>query len=489
MRFTSLFGLILSACATAAVAQAPSTPPSVQCGQEGGTSAACQWGDTLVLKPASAASQVQSATLDIRVGGQPIVRVPLQAQSDADPTTGASHFRLERARVVNEIQSRVASDANVQGVVGSLVARTAVADVQVTGSHASGSLPSVPLKLDLTTLWSSGDLRPALHELTCRGGEDDPGGASRRCPFGSELRFNVPGLRHWWPADKHPADKMTLVLNGVVFKQVPRTPLVTEPPSFSFQLQRGLLNSDTVDPWESLLAGRDENVALKVSLGNDKGELLGPVREGLVLQTGERHAGTALFLLTAVVFGVLVYNRPSFLRDAPPLDDMTREEKRMLALSLGRTQMFFWTLFVAVAWAWLWWWTGTPFSFNQTALVLIGISAATAVGASAKAVLEKEVEALKASTDAAEQQKLRQSILDKTRTQGLWADLSRDADANDSGAGLHRVQAMAFTLMMGAAFAISVVVGLAMPHFPETALALMGISGSLYVGFKFLPSN
>lgn len=486
MRFTSLCTWVLGACAAAATAQASSTAPSAQCGQEASTPGACQWGDTLVLKPASAASQVRSATLDIRVAGQPVVRVPLQALADADPSTGAGSFRLERARAVSEIQSSMASEARVQVVVGSLVARTAVADVQVTGSHAGGALPSVPLKLDLTTLWSSGDIRPALHGLTCLGGDDNPGGALQRCPFGSELRFNVPGLRQWWPADKHPGDKMTLVLNGVVFKQVPRTPLVTEPPSFSFELQRGLLNSDAVDPWSPLLAQRDEAVPLEVSLGNDKGEVMTQARGGLVLQVGERMAGTALFTLAAVVFGVAVFLRPAFLRDAPVLDDMSEDEKRLLALSLGRTQMFFWTLFVMVAWAWLWWWTGSPFSFNQTALVLIGISAATAVGASAKAVLEEEVARLKTLGEA-EAKALRATIIEQTRARGAWSDLS--SNAGDAGTGLHRVQVMAFTLLMGAAFAISVVVGLAMPHFPETALALMGISGSIYVGFKFLPAS
>ena len=52
----------------------------------------------------------------------------------------------------------------------------------------------------------------------------------------------------------------------------------------------------------------------------------------------------------------------------------------------------------------------------------------------------------------------------------------------------HRFQIFAWTIVLIAVFIASVYNGLAMPEFDAKLLALMGISGGTYIGFK-LPNQ
>lgn len=66
-------------------------------------------------------------------------------------------------------------------------------------------------------------------------------------------------------------------------------------------------------------------------------------------------------------------------------------------------------------------------------------------------------------------------------TTGWYRDLTTDLN----GGAVHRVQIFAWTLLLGVVFVISVYTDLAMPQFDNTLLALMGLSGAGYVGFKY----
>ena len=54
----------------------------------------------------------------------------------------------------------------------------------------------------------------------------------------------------------------------------------------------------------------------------------------------------------------------------------------------------------------------------------------------------------------------------------------------DDGDSLHRLQMLIWTVVLGAIFVYSVLQNLVMPEFSNEALALMGLSGGTYVGFK-----
>lgn len=71
----------------------------------------------------------------------------------------------------------------------------------------------------------------------------------------------------------------------------------------------------------------------------------------------------------------------------------------------------------------------------------------------------------------------------KARAEGFFKDILEDENGNS----LHRLQMVFFTLLTGTLFAINTLAlapGGALPPISEDMLALMGISNSLYVGFK-----
>jgi hypothetical protein len=70
-------------------------------------------------------------------------------------------------------------------------------------------------------------------------------------------------------------------------------------------------------------------------------------------------------------------------------------------------------------------------------------------------------------------------------TQGWFKDITSDIN----GTTIHRLQALCWTLALGAVFVITVYRTLAMPDFNGTLLTLMGISSASYVGFKFPEMN
>jgi hypothetical protein len=70
-------------------------------------------------------------------------------------------------------------------------------------------------------------------------------------------------------------------------------------------------------------------------------------------------------------------------------------------------------------------------------------------------------------------------------TQGWFKDITTDLN----GTAVHRVQAVCWTLALGAVFVITVYRTLAMPDFNANLLTLMGISSAGYVGFKYPEKN
>jgi len=59
------------------------------------------------------------------------------------------------------------------------------------------------------------------------------------------------------------------------------------------------------------------------------------------------------------------------------------------------------------------------------------------------------------------------------------------AISDAEGISLHRFQMAIWTVVLGIIFVAAVYNNLAMPELSSTLLALMGISGGTYIGFKF----
>src|SRR5262249_37912308 len=183
----------------------------------------------------------------------------------------------------------------------------------------------------------------------------------------------------------------------------------------------------------------------------------------------------------------------------------------------------FWFFVVTVSYVLVWMITSDRETLTESALGLLGISAATALGAAAVGASKgnaaegkrQDLETEQASLDARlkelgtqiaasssqdlsalkDEQVKKNTRLDQVKkeiqelvsettpqkTEGFLRDILTDAD----GISLHRFQMVVWTIILGFIFAASVYNSLAMPQFSGTILALMGISGGTYIGFKF----
>jgi len=195
--------------------------------------------------------------------------------------------------------------------------------------------------------------------------------------------------------------------------------------------------------------------------------------------------------------------------------------------SLGRWQMAVWFSLIFTSYVFLYILLGDLNTLPSQALILLGISGATALAAVEVDVYKdsppdavnqalrllginsfQDVARIRAEiadrqaqltntanpVSGASAQQLAAEIFDrqlKLRTyeeqiapyvsEGWFKDISTDIN----GPALHRVQVVCWTILFGVIFIDGVWESLAMPTFSDTLLALMGVSGASYVGFKF----
>ena len=237
-------------------------------------------------------------------------------------------------------------------------------------------------------------------------------------------------------------------------------------------------NSIQHSSWDN--DGRDVVVALV----GDKGQVVGGGAMRLTLPMSPHQrlltvAGIALVLVILLVI-VGVKMKWSFLRDdyAVPIDVLAIEKR---PFSLGKFQMMFWTLAIAVATiAVLTVFFELP-NYNETAIALMGISLGTAVGAVAivPASVTKLVDTFKAdpANSTAKQQ-----LLDKASSAGFFKDVLRDYDSQSTD--LHRLQNFILTLVIGSHFVWMTYRGANFPTINTALLAAMGVSGGAFLGFK-----
>jgi hypothetical protein len=229
-------------------------------------------------------------------------------------------------------------------------------------------------------------------------------------------------------------------------------------------------------------------------------------------------------LLALLVAVAVLARKTSLLRDgAEPIGENRQgEETDVLPYSLGRCQMAFWFLLVIGSFLFIFLITWQFNTVTEQALALMGISAATALGAvivtaskdsengadtnlqdaairypDLKAKKQELVSAItqmrttnRPLTDAEQTdleakstqlKQVKKEIRDlSTVSQGFLDDLLTDIH----GYSFHRLQIFVWTLVLGLIFLHGVYSRLAMPKFSATLLALLGISGATYIGFK-----
>jgi hypothetical protein len=102
---------------------------------------------------------------------------------------------------------------------------------------------------------------------------------------------------------------------------------------------------------------------------------------------------------------------------------------------------------------------------------LVTLNAFNAIVAQIRAAGAQPLDGLVAQRDA---------LAKQLASEGFLRDILSDVD----GISLHRFQSFVWTLVLGGMFLANVVMHNAMPQFSPTLLALLGISGGTYLGFK-----
>lgn len=333
--------------------------------------------------------------------------------------------------------------------------------------------------------------------------------------------------------------QIRLILDG---RTIPGLPLEPAPNlnTVTFDLD---YSSDAREAWRKLLGSasawrRDVPVTVTVDGVN-------PLpRDGdatIQLVMISRTWFTIWFVLVLAIFigfCILAYCS-DLLRDAGPPPGLDAQNNPLRKpYSLGRMQMACWLFVVLASFLFIGIVTGI-YAVSAQAVALMGVSAATAVGAVAidrakrnaqddqRGALAAQKQTLTAKQktltdeiavnatklgatpppppDEAAKLTLAQSVKQNehaeatTRLRKIDADLTilgdgsqaaksegffRDMLSDETGVSLHRFQMLVWTVVLGLVFLSQVYKALTMPDLSPELLALLGISGGTYLGFK-----
>jgi len=276
----------------------------------------------------------------------------------------------------------------------------------------------------------------------------------------------------------------------------------------TFDLTRDAQDDDNRKAWDSLLKkqhthpfGFTSSLDVALAVGNDLPVNLKDRVEFAIASDERIEAIVLILLIVFLAVGYLLITHKNALRD-----------KETGYYSLGKSQMAFWGLVVLLSFVGVWGATGAMERIPEQTLILLGISGATGLGAivignSEKSKLQGDLETLRQkqleldTKRTAAGANVPQAIVDQldatTREIGgieakltpmqidrKPADLLTDICCDGNGLSFHRLQAVLWTVVLGAIFVSNVLQMISMPEFPTTLLTLMGISNATYLGFK-----
>jgi hypothetical protein len=334
------------------------------------------------------------------------------------------------------------------------------------------------------------------------------------------LTVKCSGLKEW--AQAHDPAKLLLYLDGTAMTglvpKIDRTNAKGNCLYFRLERISGSENKNANSKaWDALLSrpkGFGKNGDVRVTVGPET---------GIPFESDQTARLEALdvnwFIAYAIGFGVLLVGMIWLGRSSNLLRDSggSIASDKHWPYSLARCQMAFWFFLIVAAYAFIFMVTGAVDTLTGSVLALMGISASTGLAAvavdnskrsQAQAELDKlniekaTLEAQKAAATTASpfpadrEARLRQlngepgidgliaqqtTLLVRKPSEWFVKDILSDAD----GISFHRLQIAVWTIVLGIIFGISVYNVLSMPTFSAELLALLGISGGTYIGFKF----
>ncbi len=230
--------------------------------------------------------------------------------------------------------------------------------------------------------------------------------------------------------------------------------------ALQFELVR---NNDNRDQWGKLLGASWSNgKTVSITIGTEDRSFVADSDKTIHLDPRIRETRGWLLMVVAVLLVMIAFAvafMTTLLRDKVVPGNTPPVAPKDAPFSLGRTQMFWWSVQVLFAFLAISAMTGATDTITPTMLVLMGISAGTAAGSVT----------------------INQTIPTRPSEKCFFKDIIYD----QNGPSLHRLQMASWTVVLTCIFWVSVWEKLAMPEFDSTLLTLMGISSGTYFGFKF----
>jgi hypothetical protein len=301
-------------------------------------------------------------------------------------------------------------------------------------------------------------------------------GPSASVVFGAPICVIVDGLSAMTIDKDHP---LVLFLNGEPMSSVQGRVEDASKQAVLFRLDR---KADDAERWSRLIGAPplSGEVSLKVSVGAPDGAPQ-PRAEAaaitfLVFNQWGFWSGLVAFA-AAVGMLIIAGAKTALLRDG----DETS------TFSLARCQMAWWLCLVTASFVYIWLVTGQISGvLTSDALILLGISGATGLAAVLIPTPQPTPQQPTPQQQAPQQQGQLSQGQEKTGIARFLHDLLHsEVKGGKETPQLHRIQMLLWTIILGFAFIWEVYSGFRMPKFDPNLLIMMGISGSLYLGFKF----
>jgi hypothetical protein len=334
-------------------------------------------------------------------------------------------------------------------------------------------------------------------------------------------------------------NKLVLFLDDVEMKNLYPEAVLPDN-ELRFKLRR---DDKTKDAWDDLLAKPDQSKRKNIKVGvGPEGKASWPqdnhvtqnFTQNFTLRVYDRkwlNAAAVLFLFALAVF-IWLAKYTNIIRDSQPPEPLAGAMK---PYSLARAQVAWWFFVILGSFLFILMVTGDYNTITTSSLVLLGIGSGTALGsamvdankressnndllalkprqvalaaavaelqgkiadvdgrrAAAQLVTPEESAALGGQrTDLvakqAELAQLNVEIADaeSAKSKPVSENFIKDVLSDVNGVTFHRFQILIWTIVLGIIFIVSVWNHLRMPTFDETLLALTGISGATYLGFK-----
>ncbi|HEX8674185.1 MAG TPA: hypothetical protein VF710_19970 [Longimicrobium sp.] len=347
-----------------------------------------------------------------------------------------------------------------------------------------------------------------------------------RSGFGGRLVVTVDGLGALPRDGGRTADSLMLFVNGYAIRDTRGQPVGFTGNQVSFRL--GYTQASR-DAWTAVLAGSSlKPRRARIGVGFPGGRELRPVNEArpptIIFRPFNklRLWGSGIGFVLALAGFVYMVFRSGVLRDSAEESGRPMHER---PFSLGRAQAAAWFFAIVAGFLYIRLVSDDYNSLNAQALMLLGLGTLTQAASGlvdntlrdrARATLARmrprlarmrsEVAAMEAQEeatatpanlaqlrttlavsretldDAAQQVRQAETVLKGAPSKGFVADLVSDAQ----GVSLHRFQMAVWTVILIGIYVTEVVTTWAMPTFNPELLALMGISGGAFVGFKLV---